>query len=65
MRRLQRDLEGLNRRLYNPQGLNILWPKDVAFMFVRNPLHLDVTLALLMIETSWRSSTIDLYLSDF
>ncbi|THH11379.1 hypothetical protein EW145_g718 [Phellinidium pouzarii] len=34
MQRLQNLVVGLNKRLYNPVGLNILWPKDVAFMFL-------------------------------
>ncbi|KAI5120543.1 hypothetical protein M0805_000272 [Coniferiporia weirii] len=34
MRRLYNLVAGLNKRLYNPVGLNILWPKDVAFMFL-------------------------------
>ncbi|OSX68061.1 hypothetical protein POSPLADRAFT_1177077 [Postia placenta MAD-698-R-SB12] len=34
MRRLQRLIEDRNARLYNPVGLNILWPRRVAFMFL-------------------------------
>lgn len=34
MERLQQVIGELNRRLYNPVGLNILWPRRVAFMFV-------------------------------
>ncbi|TFY79830.1 hypothetical protein EWM64_g4190, partial [Hericium alpestre] len=34
MRRLQRIFGELNRELYNPMGLNILWPRKVAFLFL-------------------------------
>ncbi|KAL5535065.1 hypothetical protein ACEPAF_3158 [Sanghuangporus sanghuang] len=34
MRRLRESVEKLNKEVYNPVGLNILWPKDVAFMFL-------------------------------
>ncbi|KAI0706204.1 Golgin subfamily A member 7/ERF4 family-domain-containing protein [Cytidiella melzeri] len=34
MRRLQKSLDELNTTLYNPVGLNILWPRNVAFMFL-------------------------------
>jgi len=34
MDRLEGVIGELNRRLYNPVGLNILWPKRVAFMFL-------------------------------
>ncbi|KAH8120728.1 Golgin subfamily A member 7/ERF4 family-domain-containing protein [Phellopilus nigrolimitatus] len=34
MQRLCNLITGLNRQLYNPVGLNILWPKNVAFMFL-------------------------------
>lgn len=34
MNRLQRLIEDINVRTYNPVGLNILWPRDVAFLFV-------------------------------
>ncbi|KAK7688152.1 hypothetical protein QCA50_008522 [Cerrena zonata] len=33
MKRLRDVIEEHNTRLYNPVGLNILWPKKVAFMF--------------------------------
>jgi hypothetical protein len=35
MRRLKRMIEEMNTRIYNPVGLNILWPRNVAFLFVR------------------------------
>jgi hypothetical protein len=34
MKRLQLLVDALNAELYNPQGLNILWPRKSAFLFV-------------------------------
>ena len=34
MQRLQDLLEKWNRDLYNPVGVNIRWPREVAFLFV-------------------------------
>jgi len=34
MRRLQLLIQELNARVYNPVGLNILWPRKVAFLFM-------------------------------
>ncbi|KAJ7037456.1 Golgin subfamily A member 7/ERF4 family-domain-containing protein [Mycena alexandri] len=34
MRRLHALIQDLNVRVYNPAGLNILWPHKVAFLFV-------------------------------
>lgn len=34
MRRLERKIDELNTQLYNPAGLNILWPRKVAFLFL-------------------------------
>ncbi|KAF8446435.1 Golgin subfamily A member 7/ERF4 family-domain-containing protein [Boletus edulis BED1] len=34
MRRLKKKIEELNTQLYNPVGLNILWPQKVAFLFL-------------------------------
>jgi len=36
MKRLQELITQLNSELYNPVGLNILWPSNVAFLFVRH-----------------------------
>lgn len=36
MKRLQELITQLNSELYNPVGLNILWPRKVAFLFVRD-----------------------------
>jgi len=34
MRRLERFFDFLNAELFNPVGLNILWPRKVAFLFL-------------------------------
>jgi hypothetical protein len=34
MQRLEQLIGDLNAELYNPVGLNILWPRNVAFLFV-------------------------------
>ncbi|KAJ7480060.1 Golgin subfamily A member 7/ERF4 family-domain-containing protein [Mycena galericulata] len=34
MRRLQQLISELNAEVYNPVGLNILWPRRVAFLFM-------------------------------
>ncbi|KAG6371510.1 Golgin subfamily A member 7/ERF4 family-domain-containing protein [Boletus reticuloceps] len=34
LRRLKKKIEELNTQLYNPVGLNILWPQKVAFLFL-------------------------------
>ena len=34
MERLRSSIEELNVKVYNPVGLNILWPRYMAFMFV-------------------------------
>lgn len=34
MRRLRHVIEDLNVMLFNPVGLNILWPGDVAFLYL-------------------------------
>jgi len=34
MGRLQQLVDILNGELYNPQGLNILWPRKSAFLFL-------------------------------
>ncbi|KAF8575911.1 hypothetical protein K439DRAFT_1397787 [Ramaria rubella] len=34
MGRLQQVVDALNAELYNPQGLNILWPRKSAFLFL-------------------------------
>lgn len=37
MSRLEQLINELNAGLYNPVGLRIRWPRDVAFMFVSAP----------------------------
>ena len=34
MLRLRDLIDDLNAGLYNPVGLNILWPRNVAFLYV-------------------------------
>lgn len=34
MKRLQQLFDQLNMDVYNPSGLNLLWPDRVAFLFV-------------------------------
>jgi hypothetical protein len=34
MSRLEHLVQDLNTELYNPVGLNIRWPRKVAFLFV-------------------------------
>lgn len=34
MRRLKQTIERINTQIYNPVGLNILWPRNVAFLFL-------------------------------
>ncbi|EKM60490.1 uncharacterized protein PHACADRAFT_85414, partial [Phanerochaete carnosa HHB-10118-sp] len=34
MQKLQQAIGELNAKVYNPVGLNILWPRKMAFMFV-------------------------------
>jgi hypothetical protein len=34
MHRLEQLIDELNAAVYNPVGLNILWPRRVAFLFV-------------------------------
>jgi hypothetical protein len=34
MRRLEELFRYLNAELFNPVGLNLLWPRKVAFLFV-------------------------------
>lgn len=57
MRRLKRKIEEQNTQLYNPVGLNILWPQKVAFLFVsgyflrsRTTLNIDKRCLQLEIE---------------
>jgi hypothetical protein len=40
MKRLKELITQLNSELYNPVGLNILWPRNVAFLFVREAPYL-------------------------
>jgi hypothetical protein len=47
MMRLQHLIDELNIRTFNPVGLNILWPRNVAFLYVNLLFSLcDVELML-------------------
>ena len=35
MDQLRGLISALNAQIYNPAGLHIRWPRDVAFLFVR------------------------------
>ena len=41
MARLRSAIDDLNTKVYNPVGLNILWPRKMAFMFVSGPLNVS------------------------
>jgi hypothetical protein len=56
MRRLRRTIDSLNSELFNPAGLNILWPHAVAFLFVRLPSPPPCTDRLSYDTRSWRSN---------
>lgn len=44
MDRLRQLIDAMNRNTFNPAGLNIVWPKNVAFLFVSDrPPDLDVS----------------------
>lgn len=63
MHRLQACIEELNRALYNPVGLNILWPYKVAFLFVSFPFSRQRFVAL--IHSLKRQLEIEYYVSSF
>ncbi|KAF9785885.1 Golgin subfamily A member 7/ERF4 family-domain-containing protein [Thelephora terrestris] len=51
MSRLHRLIDDMNKNTFNPVGLNVVWPKDVAFLFLeieyyvcRSSLHLSFIL---------------------
>jgi hypothetical protein len=48
MRRLKQKIERINTQIYNPVGLNILWPRNVAFLFVRIFFHYPRVLVLII-----------------
>jgi hypothetical protein len=57
MRRLEHLVQDLNTELYNPVGLNIRWPRKVAFLFV-SALHCRIAPFLAQPDPySSRSST--------
>ena len=48
MIRLEQLIDELNVGTFNPVGLNILWPRNVAFLYVKPPFFIvrDVELIL-------------------
>ena len=42
MVRLQHLIDDLNIGIFNPVGLNILWPRNVAFLYVNLPFFLSM-----------------------
>jgi hypothetical protein len=51
MRRLREAFDELNNRVFHPVGLNLLWPRNVAFLFVRL-LRAHPSLFLLCVDRS-------------
>ncbi|KAJ7652017.1 Golgin subfamily A member 7/ERF4 family-domain-containing protein [Mycena polygramma] len=47
MRRLQLLIDELNVQVYNPAGLNILWPRKVAFLFMEIEYYVSLTSLIL------------------
>lgn len=48
MDRLKSMIDMLNEQVYNPVGLNIKWPRSVAFLFVSRKTGLRMTLMTLI-----------------
>ncbi|KAH9005954.1 Golgin subfamily A member 7/ERF4 family-domain-containing protein [Lactarius hatsudake] len=46
MNRLRRHMDDLNHRLFNPTGLNILWPRKVGFLFLEIEYYVSCHLCL-------------------
>jgi hypothetical protein len=50
--RLQHLIDDLNIGTFNPVGLNILWPRNVAFLYVKLPFFLsDVEVELMPVRS--------------
>ena len=59
-------IDVMNRTTFNPVGLNIMWPKNVGFIFVSDGLPAADARILTFYPHSWRSNimyTTFLYLS--
>ncbi|KAI9460207.1 Golgin subfamily A member 7/ERF4 family-domain-containing protein [Lactarius psammicola] len=46
MNRLRRHMDDLNHQLFNPVGLNILWPRKVGFLFLEIEYYVSCHLRL-------------------
>ncbi|KAI0089867.1 Golgin subfamily A member 7/ERF4 family-domain-containing protein [Irpex rosettiformis] len=53
MRLLRKTIDEINTTLYNPVGLNILWPRNVAFMFLEIEYYVSNVLLLPSISLTW------------
>ncbi|KAL1709401.1 Golgin subfamily A member 7/ERF4 family-domain-containing protein [Schizophyllum commune] len=47
MRRLKNLIDELNVEIYNPAGLNILWPRKVAFLFLEIEYYVSLLVPLM------------------
>ncbi|PPQ90449.1 hypothetical protein CVT25_014967 [Psilocybe cyanescens] len=52
MIRLRALIDDLNTELYNPVGLNILWPQNVAFLYLEIEYYVSVSFILLVTLSS-------------
>lgn len=59
--RLQHLIDDLNIGTFNPVGLNILWPRNVAFLYVNLFLLSDVDVKLII---ACSQLEIEYYVSD-
>ncbi|TFK47953.1 hypothetical protein OE88DRAFT_1685158 [Heliocybe sulcata] len=50
MDRLHRTIDHFNAELYNPVGLNILWPRKVAFLFLEMEYYVSWLVMLPLVE---------------
>ncbi|TFK38603.1 Golgin subfamily A member 7/ERF4 family-domain-containing protein, partial [Crucibulum laeve] len=50
MQRLQDLIDDLNAGLYNPVGLNIRWPRDVAFLYLEIEYYVSVHIIFCVLE---------------
>ena len=51
MMRLQHLIDDLNIGTFNPVGLNILWPRSVAFLYVKLLFLSDVDVELILVHS--------------
>lgn len=58
MNQLHQLIDGMNKDTFNPVGLNIVWPKNAAFIFVSDGLtRCQRYGALTSHPCSWRLNT--------